>query len=657
MTRQILRVLCLVVLAGVAAGCAAGMAFRRGEEAARRSDWDAAVVHYREAVQADPNRTEFKIALDRSMLNASRVHAVAARELEAKGDLDGALREYRLASEYDPSNRQAAAKVATLDQTIRDRIEASRPKPAVQRMRERARQMSPEPVLNPASREPLNIRFTNASVRDILNFIGGVSGINITFSSDYRDPAGYTVQIDGVTLEQALLQILSANQLFYKVLNERTILIIPDNAQNRAKYDEQVVRIFYLSHADATEVAQLLNTVLRVPGVAVIPTIAPNKTSNTITIRATAAMAAIMERVIDANDRPRAEVVLDVSIMEVNRQRAKQFGLDLSQYSVSAIFSPEAAPTVTPGTGGAGPTTKVPLFNANTISTGISAADFYLAVPQAIARFLESDTRTKLVAKPQLRGQEGQKITLNLGDEIPVPQTTFGSFGGPGSLATQPISQFNYRPVGVNVIMTPRVTFDNDIVLELSVESSTLGNQINIAGQNLPSFGTRKVETKIRLRDGESTLLAGLLREDERRALSGIIGLIHVPGLRSLFASNDNSLTQTDIVMLLTPHIVRTHELRQQDVNPIYIGTQQNLGLGGPPPLIAPQGGDSGAPGATTPPAGEPRAPATTPGTLPGTLPSPGVVPLPPEPTPPTQTPPQTRRPRRRRSRRLPRRR
>ena len=179
-----------------------------------------------------------------------------------------------------------------------------------------------------------------------------------------------------------------------------------------------------------------------------------------------------------------------------------------------------------------------------------------------------------------------------------MPQTTFGSFGGPGSLATQPISQFNYRPVGVNVIMTPRVTFDNDIVLELSVESSTLGAQINIAGQNLPSFGTRKVETKIRLRDGESTLLAGLLREDERRALKGIIGLIHVPGLRSLFASNDNSLTQTDIVMLLTPHIVRTHELRQQDVNPIYIGTQQNLGLGGPPPLIAPQGGDAGAAGA-----------------------------------------------------------
>jgi general secretion pathway protein D len=639
-TRHILKVVSIATLAAVAAGCAAGMAFRRGETAARISDWDAAVVHYREAVQADPDKPEYKMALERSMLNASRVHLVAARDAEEKGDLDVAVREYRQASEYDPTNRLAAAKVAELDQTIRDRVEASRPKPAVQQMRERARQLTPEPVLNPASREPLNIRFTNASVRDILNFIGAASGINITFSSDYRDPAGYTVQIDGVTLEEALQQILSANQLFYKVLNERTILIIPDNAQNRAKYEEQVVRIFYLSHADATEVAQLLNTVLRVPGVAVIPTIAPNKTSNTITIRATAAMAAIMERVIDANDRPRAEVVLDVSIMEVNRQRVKQYGLDLSQYSITGIFSPEVAPTTTTPTGGGASTLNVPPFNANTISTGISAADFYLIVPQAIARFLESDTRTKLIAKPQLRGQEGQKITLALGDDIPVPQTTFGSFGGVGSLATQPISSFNYRPVGVNVVMTPRVTFDNDIILELTVESSTLGADVNIAGQNLPSFGSRKVETKIRLRDGESTLLAGLLREDERRALRGVIGLVHVPGLRSLFASNDNNLTQTDIVMLLTPHVVRTHQLRQQDVNPIYIGTQQNLGLGGPPPLIAPPAGTApaGAPAAPAEPGATPPPPGAAPGSMPGTLPAPGVVPFPEQ--PPTQQAP-----------------
>ena len=298
--------------------------------------------------------------------------------------------------------------MATLDRTIRDRIEASRPPPAVSGCASARARRRPEPVLNPASRDPLNIRFTNASVRDILNFIGAVSGINITFSSDYRDPAGYTVQIDGVTLEQALLQILSANQLFYKVLNERTILVIPDNPQNRAKYDEQVVRIFYLSHADATEVAQLLNTVMRVPGVAVMPTIAPNKTSNTITIRATAAMAAIMERVIDANDHPRAEVVstFDPRGQPCPREAVRPRP---AQYAVARSSRPRSRRRLPAGTGAPGTTTSVPLFNANTISAGISAADFYLAVPPAIVRFLESDTQTKLIAKPQLRGQEGRR--------------------------------------------------------------------------------------------------------------------------------------------------------------------------------------------------------------------------------------------------------
>jgi len=637
LTRHVLKAAAIAALAATLAGCTAGMAFRRGEEAIRRSDPDAAVVHYREALQADPDRPEFKIALERAMLQASQLHQTAARQAEERGELDVAVREFRRASEYDPTNRQLAAKVAELDQTIRDRIEASRPKPPLQQMRDRARAL--EPVLNPASKEPLDIRFTNASVRDVLNFIGATTGINIAFSSDYRDPAAYTVQLSGVTLEEALQQILSANSLFYKILNTRTILVIPDNAQNRAKHEEQVVRTFYLSHADATEVAQLLNSVLRVPGLAVIPTIAPNKTRNTITVRGGAGMVAIMERVVEANDRPSAEVLLDVSIMEVSRQRAKQYGIDLSDYSITGIFSPAAAPTV--GTAGNISTTP---FNANLISAGVSAADFYLAVPQAIARFLESDTRTKLVAKPQLRGQEGKEIKLNLGDKIPVIQTSFASLGGVGSVATQPLSSYQYQDIGVNVTMTPRVTFDGDVVLELKVENSTLGNNILVAGQSLPTFGNRSIESRIRLRDGESTLLAGLLREDERRALKGIIGLIHVPGFRSLFSSNDNSLDQTDIVMLITPHVVRTHELRQQDVNPIYIGTQQNLGLGGPPPLIANPSGQPPAEGPAGPLApargAEPPPSGAQPGAVPGTLPMPGVMPAPQPQAPPPAVPP-----------------
>ena len=635
MTRTLTKLTVLVLLIAVLAGCAAAASFRQGRQAARRADWDAAVAHYRTAVQEDPDKPEYKIALERAMVQAARVHEAAGREFEAAGQIDAAVREYRRASEYEPGNRQLAARVAELDRQIIERIEASRPRPRIDVMRERARRLRAEPVLNPASREPLKLQFAEASVRDILKFIGDVSGINVTFTSDYRDPPGYSVTLEGVTLEQALQQVLSANQLFYKVLNDRTILVIPDNAQNRARYEEQVIRTFYLSHADPQEIVQLLNTIMRIPGVPVIPTFVANQLQNSVTVRGTAPLVAIMEQLVQSNDRPRAEIVIDVQILEVNRTRAKQFGLDLNQYSVTGIFSPEVRPTTTTGSDGSTTTSTVP-FNLNTITAGISTADFYAAVPTAVIRFLETDNQTRLVAKPQLRGQEGQEITLNLGEELPIPNTTFGSLGGPGSVATQPISSFNYRPVGIVVEMTPRVTYDGDIVLELAVESSTRSQDVNIAGQNLPSFGTRRVETKIRLRDGESTLLAGLLREEDRRMLQGFPGLMRLPFFRQLFTSNDLSSGQTDVVFLLTPRIVRTHELTQENVDPIYIGSQQNLGLTGPPPLIAappveeaPE--DEQEP---TPPAGvgDPGVPEG------GTLARPGILPMP-APAPPEPGP------------------
>ena len=623
MRHTLARLAPIAALALLLSGCAASMAYKDGNGSAKVGDWDAAVGHFRTAVQEDPDKPEYKIALQRAMIEASLLHISAGKLFEEKGQLDAALREFHRASEYDPSNRELAAHVTELDHRLMAQIEAGRPKPAIDSMRERARRLQPEPTLNPASREPLDLHFTG-SVRDLLKFISGAAGINITFTSDYRDPPQISLDLTGVTLEQSLQQVLSVNGFFYKVLNERTILVIPDTAQNRSKYEEMVVRTFYLSHADAQDVVQLLNAVMRVPGVPLVPAFFANKTQNSITVRASAPLVAIMERLIEQNDRPRAEIMMDVQILEVSRQRAKQFGLDLTQYSITGIFSPERSPVQAAGGGGGA---SVPPFNMNTLSRGISAADFFLSVPAAIVNFLETDTQTKLVAKPQLRGQEGEKITLNLGSEIPVATTTFGSVGGAGSIATTPVSSYNYRPIGINIEVTPRVTFDADIVLELTIESSSQDPDVNIAGQNFPSFASRKVTTRIRLRDGESTLLAGLLREDDRRNYKGFPGLIHVPVIRSLFTSNDISNTQTDIVILMTPRIVRGHELTQQDIDPVYIGSQQNLGLSGPPPLIAAPEAMPGVSGvAPVPPAPNGTMPSPTPSP---TLPQPGIQPAP----------------------------
>ncbi len=620
MRRRVCSVVTIVTCAVLLASCAAGRAFRRGESAAAAGDWDTAVAHLTRAVQEAPDRPEYKAALERASYFASRVHFARGRELEEKGDLIGALAEYRRAIEYDGTNRPAIAKAAEVEAQIRERAEAQRPPSKVERMREQARRLMVEPILNPASREPLQVRFTNASLRDILNFIGSTTGINVTYDQSFQDRA-YTVELSGVTLEQALNQIMRANSLFYKVLDERTIMVVADNPANRAKYEEQVVRTFYLSHADATEVLQVINSVLRVPQMAVPPQVMASKTANTITARATVPVMDIIERVIRANDKPRAEVIVDVAILEVNRSRAKRYGLELNNYALSTIFSPEAAPPNV-----AGPLTAPPPFNLNTISQGVSTADFYLGVPYAVVRFLESDSRTKVIAKPQLRGAEGTKLTLNLGQDVPVLSTVFGAAAA-GGIATVPTSSYNYRSIGIIVDMTPRVTYDGEIILDLTVESSTLGQSIEVGGQLAPTFGTRKVTTRLRLREGESNLLAGLLREDERRSLTGLPGLMRLPILRQLFSANDETIEQTDIVMLLTPHIVRTHELTQEDLNPIFIGTQQNIGLTGPPPLIAPvpeaaAGAPPGPPPAEAPPAKRPE-PGAAPPEAPG---APGPV-------------------------------
>ena len=518
------------------------------------------------------------------MQGAARYHAAAAAELEARGDLQGALREYRRAYELDPSNEPAGVKIANLQQTLRERAEAARAPAPIEAMRSQARLDTQPPLLDPVSDEPLVIEFTDTSLRDVLDFLGEAGGINVLYDREFEDLT-LSVNLAGVTFEEALSRILAANGAFHKVVDPRTIVVAPETPDKRGEYEELVIRTFYVSHGDVEALAELLATLVRLPNMQNEPQLVANVAANAITVRASAPVVGIVERVLAANDKPRAEVVIDVEILEVNRERAKQYGLDLSRYSISTTFSPEGAPG---GNGDDGSSGSSGLFNLDTISRGVSAADFYIAVPAAVINFLEQDTHTRLVAQPQIRGQEGAELILNLGQDIPVPTTAFTPLAI-GGASFNPLTSFTYRPVGVILTMTPRVTYENEIVLDLEVENSTLGPPILVAGQSLPTFGTRRVVTRLRLRDGESNLLAGLLSQEERQILKGFPGLLRLPILKQLFSANDESAQSTDIVMLLTPHIVRTHRLTQEDVGPIHIGTQGNLGVTGPPPRIAPR--------------------------------------------------------------------
>jgi general secretion pathway protein D len=615
--RRPIRVCALLLSLALLTGCAAGRAFRRGEDRARVGDWDTAVTYYRQATLANPDRAEYRIALERAMLNASRAHFDTARQLEAKDQLDAALTEYRRTVEFDPGNRQAADRVVQLEKIIRDRIEASRPKPPIVALREQARLAGSAPLLNPASRAPIDISFKQASLRDVLTFLSNATGINIIYDASFQDRP-VSVQLSG-SIEQALNTLLSSNGLFYSVLDERTIVVATDTAPNRLKYERQVALMLPISYADATELAQTLTAITRTQtGVTVPPVIVPNKTNNTIMVRATQPVIDVIQAIVLANDKPRAEITLDIEILEVDRERVKKLGLDLSAYRIGGIFSPEVAPGATS-----------PPFNVNTVSQGVSTSDFYLSVPQAAVDFLATDTNTKFLANTTLRGAEGSPLTLKVGADEPYLTTTFSSLGS-GQANVNPLSAYTFRTVGINIQATPRVTDQGDILLEFTMSNDTLGPLRTVGDTTAPSFPTRSVTSKLRLRDGESHLLAGLLQDEERRSLKGFPGVMSIPVLRQLFSSDDHTIRQTDIVMLVTPRIIRTHEYSVQDLSPIYVGTNQNFGLTGPPPLIAAPPVDA-APAQAPPPAPQaqplmPQPQGVPPGSPVPTVPEPGPL-------------------------------
>jgi general secretion pathway protein D len=573
----------------VAVGCATtGRTVRSAESATRRGDHDTAVALYRQALARDPERIELRIALERATRTAAADHIRRARDFEAQDQLTGALAEYRLAADLEPTSTLATTKALELQRRLRELSDASRPQPGIDSLRQQASQGSPIPRIDPRLQVP-ELRST-AAVRDLLTTISNLTGINITYDqplgSSQALSQAYSVDIRQTSLEDVLTQVMQANGLTFKVINAQTIFVYQDTVPNRQKYEDQYTQTFYISHVDPqADVLPILQQLL-ITGAPVPPRVSVNKSANTISVRATAPMMLQIERLIRANDRPRPEVMIEAEVLEVNRTFIRRLGLDLSQYALGFTFSPELAPPNTGGTPEAFPSMPPP-FNANTISRGASPADFYITSPTALVRLLESNTTTKVLAKPQSRGRDGQQMTLSLGDSIPIPSTTFNSAAA-GGVANIPTTSVNYQEVGINLQFTPRVTYQDEIILDnLVLEKSGLGNFLTVAGQSFPTIVRRRSQGSIRLRDGESNLVAGLIRDDDRKTLRGLPGINSIPLLRTLFGSTDAQVDQTDIVMIITPHIVRGHELTPEDLRPQYVGAGQTVG-GPTPSLISP---------------------------------------------------------------------
>jgi type II secretory pathway component GspD/PulD (secretin) len=612
-----------------AAGCATGQNVSKGQDAARKGDWDAAVAYYRQAMAADPKDIEARVGLERAMREAAMAHITRAKKLETEEQWQGAAQEYRLAVEFEPSNAMALSRALALERKVRDIAEASRPRTRMEEMQRQATAASPIPKLDPRTPVPA-LHFNNTSLRDIFSQFSIATGINITYDQNMEGTLsrGHTIDTTDVPLENVLNQIMQAFGLTYKVLDQRSIFIYQDNAGNRGKYEDLYQQTFYLSNAEVGEVSTILNQLLTTTTTGNRPAITQHKSLNSITVRASAPMMGIIDNIIKTADKPRAEVLIEVTILEVSRTRMRELGIDLSQYAIGLAFSPAGVPGNVGTTFGTPPPFNIPQANAG------GRNDVYLAIPSATIKLLESDNKTRLLAKPQLRGREGSQLTLNLGDRVPIPQTTFQA-AATGGVATIPQTTYAYQQIGVNVNMTPKVTYQDEIILDpIVVDKSGLGQNILVAGQLLPTFVNRTASTAMRLRDGESNLLAGLIRQEDREIANSLPGISQIPILRSFFGTTNTTTDSSDIIMIVTPHIIRSREITAEDLKPLYVGTSTNPGAGTTPSLISPgappppaiipgQPGQPTQPGAIVPTTGAGNPPAGAP---PATTRAPGVV-------------------------------
>jgi len=544
-------------------GCATSGAFRAGERAERRGDYDRAVLEYAHAAQLDPQSAEKREHLKRARLRGSDAHLFAARRLLTRGQTKEALDEARLALDLNPE----ATTARDLVREIESRTRSAQTVASFDEIRKRARQRPLAGLTpGPAAGQPLGLTFSGASLREIYQALGRVVAVNFVFDPQFVDQ---TVNIDlrDLRLEQALDALGTIGQTFYRIADEKVITIVPDTPKKRQDYEQQVVKTLFLSNADPKETADLLRVLFAARRVAVVPG------TNAVSMNDTPERVAAAERVVDIIDKRRAEVVVEVEILEVNRSRLQDYGIEITS-GISGVSG--VAGGIFPNTTVAGSSTDSS-GNVTTTSRALTLKDNpYKAsnllvsnLPGVIYRLLRTDSSTRLLANPQLRISDGQSAKARFGDEVPVPVTTFVSLAK-GGVTSQPFTSFEYKTVGVNIDIKPRVHNDGDVTLELQLEISALSG----TGYNsLPTFSTRSVKSIIRLHEGETNVLAGLIRDTERRSLSGIPGLASVPLLGALFAHNNTDVEQSDIVMTLTPHVVQQPALTEEDLRSFLVGS------------------------------------------------------------------------------------
>jgi general secretion pathway protein D len=406
---------------------------------------------------------------------------------------------------------------------------------------------------------------------DIYRALGKAFGINVLFDPRLRDQE-IAIELKQVTAQDALEILMRASGHFYKVVDEHSIIIAADTPQNRRAYEDLMIQTFFLSNSEVRDVMTMLRSLVD------SRKIAANERLNAIVLRDTADRVKVAEKLIEVNDKARAEVVIDVELMQINSSKLRELGMSLDPgNTLGFTLDGEQVGGDDDEDGGGGGGTVIRLNELEFIDS----SSWLVTIPSFLVDFVKDNTDAHILAKPQLRISEGEKANLVIGDRVPIPVTSFNTSNTIGGNIV-PLTSFQYTDVGITIEIQPRVHHNNEVTLEVGVEVSNISG--NIGDQ--PIIGTRNITTTIRLKDGETNFLAGLIRTDELQSDTGIPGLSDIPIIGRLFSRKSNQVQRTDIVLTLTPHIIRRADITAADLLPIWVGTETNFSFRGGSPRV-----------------------------------------------------------------------
>jgi general secretion pathway protein D len=614
--RRPIYVSLLAFAALLLAGCPKGNPdYAAARKAESLQDYDTALVHYERALRADPTNAEFKLRAVRMRFEAGQFHVEQGRKSVQRGDLQLALAEFQKAQAIDPSSAIAEQEVRRTMDSLAAQQAAQGSKTLNPNPAQDETILSAPPELKPLSREPINLKMTN-DARVVFETIAKLAGLSVIFDPDFTTRR-ITAELPNVTLEQALDAVSMESKSFWKPVTPNIIFVAPDNAQKRKDIEDEVVRTFYVSNTltpqDLTEIVTGLRQLLDLHRIQQV------NAQNAIVIRDTPDKLVLAGKIIRDIDKAKPEVMIHVQVLSANLDRLRDLGI-LPGQSVTLGFTPRTSvtPNSSSSSSSSSTTTTTPQITLKNLKH-LSTADYSLTLPGAVANFVLTDNKTRIIQDPEIRVTDGQKATLKIGNRVPVATGSFqagvgvGVGGGAGVVNPLVNTQFQYIDVGVNIDVTPRVHPDNQVSMKLSIEISSIAGTSNIGGINQPVISQRKIEHDVRLKEGEVSVLGGLIERTETKNQNGIPGFAEVPLAKYLFSDNTNQIQDNEVLIVLTPHIVRLPSITAANLRTMAAGTDSVVRVyrekGETQPEAARQSAKPNSLPSAAPPQGGPPAP------------------------------------------------